>query len=154
MIMVMLGTNPYPFTRLAKRMDELAGRLNWDVFMQVGTTPFKPVHCESMSFLSYDEIKPRIEACELLVVQGGAGSIRDGLKANKPVVAVPRYPEQGESPDRQEELVRALEVAGCVIGVYDIDDLESAITRARSFVSARLPENRIPQIIKVFLEHM
>jgi len=151
-ILVLLGTNPYPFTRLARQIDELAGRLNLDVFIQTGTTPYKPVHCESKAFLTYDEIKLKIEACELLVVQGGAGSIGDGLKAKKAVVAVPRYPNLGECPDDQEELVQALDRAGCVIGVYDVADLGAAIDRSHSFVPARLPENRIPQIIKNFLQ--
>lgn len=146
-IIVMLGTNPYPFTRLVSAIDEIAGRLGLDVFIQTGNTPVTPKHCLSQAFLSHAEIVKKIEACEFLITQGGAGSIGDGLKMNKRVIAVPRYPHLGECPDCQEELVRALERQGCVIGVFDIARLEDAIRNIQTLVPRGLPENRVPSVI-------
>lgn len=58
-------------------------------------------------------------------------SIRDALWCNKPVVAVPRKPEFGESQDCQEELVRELEKKGMVTGVYDVKNLYLAIQQEK-----------------------
>jgi UDP-N-acetylglucosamine transferase subunit ALG13 len=150
--MVMLGTNPYPFTRLVTAIDDIARRQGLDVFMQTGNTPAAPRNCRWQAFLSHDDVVGMIEACEVLVTQGGAGSISDGLRMGKRVIAVPRYRHLGECPDCQEELVRALERLGCVIGVYDVAKLEEALLSARAFVPRRLPENRIPSLIALQLQ--
>ena len=152
MIMVMLGTNPYPFTRLVDEIDRLAGQQGLDVFIQTGNTPAQPKHCAWQAFLSHAEIIKKIETCEFLITQGGAGSISDGLKMGKRVIAVPRYKHLGECPDCQEELVYALEKMGCVIGVFDIEKLEEAIRTVQYLVPQGLPGNRIPSIIASQLE--
>lgn len=152
MILVLLGTNPYSFVRLARAVDALAGRHGWEVFMQTGNTPYRPVHCNSEAFVPRAKIQALVRKCALLVAQGGAGSLRDGLAAGKPVVAVPRQPELGESQDRQEQLVRALEQEGRIIGVYNIQDLESAIARAFSFKPAVSRRHCIPELIGSFLD--
>ncbi len=154
MILVLLGTNPYPFERLACAVDDLAGRLGWDVFMQSGHTVYDLKHCRFAPFLRHEEILAKVRACEFMIVQGGCGSIHEGLAAGKPVIAVPRQPELGESQDRQEELVRALERKGCVIGLYDVTYLESAVAHARTFRATPLPPNQIPSIIRNFLESL
>ena len=151
MILVLLGTNPYPFVRLARAVDDLAGRFGWDVFMQSGHTVHDFKHCRFVSFMGREEILTKVDACEFMIVQGGCGSIHEGLAAGKPLIAVPRQPELVESQDRQEELVRALECKGCVIGLYDVADLESAVEHARTFRAAPLPTNQIPSIIRNFL---
>lgn len=154
MILTLLGTNPYAFGRLASAMDELAGRHGWDVFMQTGHTPFAPRHCRHADFLPRERIVELVRACEVLVTQGGAGSIHEGLAAGRPVVAVPRRPELGESQDRQEDLVRALEAQGRVLAVHDIAALESAIAAARTFRAAPAPGNRIPALIRDYLGNL
>ena len=73
----------------------------------------------------------KIKEAEIIVTQGGFGSIADCLRVGKKVVAVPRKPEFKESPDRQEELVRELEKLGRLVGVYDIDELPEAIKKAK-----------------------
>lgn len=95
MIFVLMGTNPYPFTRLAKAVDELAGVHQWEVAVQCGSTRYDFKHCAARPYFAHDEVRQHIEACEVLVTQGGAGSISEGLCCHKPVVAVPRYPLLG-----------------------------------------------------------
>jgi len=151
-ILVLLGTNPYPFERLARAVDDLAGRLGWDVFIQSGHTVYDFKHCRFVPFLRREDVLAKVHVCEFMIVQGGCGSIHEGLAAGKPVIAAPRQPELGESQDRQEELVHALESKGCVIGLYDVTDLESAVAHARTFRAAPLPPNQIPSIIRNFLK--
>lgn len=151
MILVLLGTNPYSFERLAHAVDELAGRNGWDIFMQTGNTPYHPRNGKAAAFVMQDAIRLLARQCELLITQGGAGSIHEGLAANKPVVAVPRKPELGESQDCQEDLVRALERQGRIIAVYDIAKLEAAVAKARTFQPGPAVENRIPSLIQNYI---
>lgn len=154
MILVLLGTNPYSFERLARAVDELAARHGWDVFIQMGNTPYQPKHCQYATFLPRAEVAAKARECELMIVQGGTGSIHEGLAAGKPVVAVPRRPQLGESQDYQEDLVRAMEAQGRLLGVYEIDQLEVVIERARSFRAAPGPGNRISSLVRDYLESL
>lgn len=151
MILVLLGTNPYSFRRLASAVDELAGANGLDVFMQLGNTEYRPKHCRSASFIPIDEIRRSALEAEMLITQGGVGSIREGLAAGKPVIAVPRRPDLAESQDKQEDLVRALECEGRVIAVYDIGQLGAAIERARHFCPPPLRPCNIGALIGEFL---
>jgi UDP-N-acetylglucosamine transferase subunit ALG13 len=153
-IVALIGTNPYSFDRMVRPLDEAAGRNGWDVFIQLGHTRYEPRHCRFERFLERDRLLGLIEKAELLVTQGGFGSIREALQYAKPVVAVPRKPELKESQDHQEELVRELEAMGYVLGVYDASQMERAIEKARTFVPASRKESRIPRIIGEFLSKL
>jgi UDP-N-acetylglucosamine transferase subunit ALG13 len=132
---------------LVRPLDELAGKSGWDVFVQLGHTRYEPAHCRFERFVERDALMRMIENAELVITQGGYGGIRDALQFNKPIVAVPRYPELQEAPDHQDEMVRAMEQKGCLIGVYDVAHLEAAIERARRFVPAPRPASAIPGML-------
>jgi UDP-N-acetylglucosamine transferase subunit ALG13 len=150
-IVVLVGTNPYSFERLVKKVDELANANSWDVFIQLGNTAYVPRHCDFERFITKDELVKKISAADAVICHGGFGSIRDVLACGKPVIAVPRKPQLGESNDVQEELVRELEKEGRVLAVYDIERLQETIELAKSFVSSGSPGHRIPQLIQEFL---
>lgn len=154
MIFVLMGTNPYPFTRLAAEIDSLTGVYKWDTFVQCGFTQYNFKHCTAQPFLPYADVLQKIKECEVVVTQGGAGSISDGIGFRKPVVAVPRYPQLGESQDEQSCFVQKLEQLGCVLGVYDVADLYQVIQKSKTFVPNKPPANRIPEIINNFLERV
>lgn len=143
----MVGTGPDSFDRLVKPLDELAGKRGWDVFVQLGHTRYEPVHCRFERFVERDTLMRMVEEAELVITQGGYGSIRDALQFDKPILAVPRYPELHEAPDHQDEMVRAMEQQGYLIGVYDVAHLEAAIERARGFIPATRPASAIPAML-------
>lgn len=151
MILVMTGTNPYSFDRLVRPLDEMAGQFGWDdVFVQLGHTRYAPENCQAEPFVERARLLKMVEESELVVTQGGYGGIRDALFYNKPLVAVPRYPALGEATDCQEELVRAMESLGYLIGVYNIDNLGSAIEQARTFLPAPRMSSRIPELLNEY----
>lgn len=154
MIFVLFGTSPCPFDRLAREIDQLAQTHHLDVFVQSGSTKYPFKYCEAAPFMPHAEITRRISQCEMLIVQGGAGSISDGLSASKPMVAVPRDPKFGESKAGQTELVRRLEALDCLIGVYNIKDLWNKMNQAEHFRPLRPPANHIPGVIKNYLESL
>ena len=151
MIVVLTGTGPDSFDRLVRPVDELAQYNGWDVFIQLGHTHFEPKHCQYERFVERDVLLRMIEEADLIITQGGYGSIRDALLFNKPIVAVPRDPTLHESPDYQDEIVRAMEQKGYLIGVYDITQLEIAIQKARGFTPAARSASLIPGMLAQYV---
>ena len=127
MILVLVGTNPYSFNRLVKAVDGYARANNEKVFIQIGHTKYEPKYSEYAPFLEKSQLIEKIKEAEFVITQGGFGGISDCLSLGKTVIAVPRKPAMGESPDDQEEIVRALEQESRLIGVYDIAELEAPI---------------------------
>ena len=147
MILVLAGTNPYPFTRLLRAVDEWSRSSGEHVIAQSGHTPVEGLVIEIHPFVSHAQILEWIAQADVVICQGGLGSLRDCLRAGKPTVAVPRKPELGESQDIQSELVEALVQEGKVIGVDNIAHLAQAIDQARSMPIRKGEESRIPQIV-------
>ncbi len=146
-ILVLAGTNPYPFTRLMRAIDEWSRFSGERVIAQSGHTPVDGLVIECHPFVSHAQILEWIARAEVVVSQGGLGSLRDCLRAGKPTVAVPRKPELGESQDLQSELVEALAQEGKVIAVDNIEHLAQAIEKARNMPIRKGEESRIPQIV-------
>lgn len=72
------------------------------------------------------------EEADIIVMQGGWGAMREAIDKKKKIIAVPRI-EGLEHIHNQEQVVRKLESLGCVLGVYNIEDLEQTIEKAKIF---------------------
>ncbi len=152
MITVLTGTSPDGFERLIKPLDELAGKHHWDIFIQLGHTPFEPQWCKYERFIERSRLMMLVKEAELVITHGGFGSMRDALVLGKSVVAIPRRFEFNEVQDNhQEELVDELERKGLVISVRDMSNLEVAIEKARNFSPGAIPKSKIPRIIADYL---
>ena len=151
MIVVLTGTSPYSFDRLVRSVDKLAHKKNLDVFVQLGYTQYEPKHCSFQRFVPNYDLITKIQAAEMVICHGGFGSIRDGLAHGKPVVAVPRTPENGEAQHYQEELLRELESEGRILAVYDIKNLSAVIDKARKFKVYHQKNTRIPEILTQYI---
>ena len=118
----------YGFTRLIKKMDEIAGRLDEEVIMQIGFVPYEPQHAKHFSHTSYQESLSYFRNASLVIGHGGAGTILNALRFNVPIVVVPRGHHYGEHfDDHQMELAQRLVGNELIKVVYDIEELESAI---------------------------
>lgn len=151
-IFVMLGTNPYPFERLLSAVDRWAANSGEKVVAQVGHTTMPVEHVECHDFVSHDRIRGWIEAADVVITQGGFGSLRDCLVAGKPTIAVPRLPEQGECQDQQAEVVDALAAEKRVIALYDIETLPQAIEDARNKHAVSAHRSDIPTLVAEAVE--
>lgn len=152
MILVLVGTNPYSFERLVRAVDEFAGSSGERIFIQLGNTDYIPRNAEYKRFLEKEELLINIREADLVITQGGFGSIADCLRENKKVVAVPRKPELKEAPDRQEELVREMEKLGRLIGVYNIAELPLAIKKAFATEFRKSEKHNISILVNKFIE--
>lgn len=150
MIFVVFGNGPIPFFRLARKIDEIAANLEEEAIIQSGHTKYDFKNLKSRKFFSSNEMSEMIDKASVIISHGGYGTISECLKKGKTVVAVPRF--QGEANHSQEDLVKTLEVEGCIIGVYDINDLEKSIFRAREFKPKPLPKGNVSQVINEFIK--
>jgi len=130
LIFVTIGTmvKVNEFTRLIMKMDEVAGRLDEEVVMQIGSVPFEPQNAKHFSHTSYQESLFYFRNASLVVGHGGAGTILNALRFHVPIVVVPRSQRFGEHfDDHQVELAQRLVGNEFIKIVYDIEDLESAV---------------------------
>lgn len=130
MIFVTIGTmvKVNEFTRLIRKMDEVAGRLDEEVVMQIGSVPYEPQNAKHFSHTSYQESLSYFRNASLVVGHGGAGTIINALRFHVPIVVVPRSQRFGEHfDDHQLELAQRLVGNDLIKVVYDIEDLESAV---------------------------
>lgn len=133
MILVTVGTHSQPFNRLVKAADNYAeSHKDEAVIIQKGVSDYKCKAAESFDFCPKDEMSRYIEKADIIVMQGGWGAMQEAIDDGRRIVAVPRI-EGVEHIHDQEQVVRKLESLGCVIGVYDIADLPSAIECAKTF---------------------
>ena len=158
MIFVTVGMHYHSFDRLVRKVDELVGSgvLNDEVFMQIGYSKYKPVNCKFSESVPFEDFERLLNASEIIISHGGAGCIAGGLERNKPVIVVPRLRKFDEhSNDHQLELTDQLSKENRIIAVYDMDELENAIKKARHFnPSDSKSKNRIVEIISRYLTEL
>lgn len=151
----MLGTNPYPFTRLMDEVIKYAESSGDKVIVQSGNTPVTTDVVESYDFMPHEKLLDLMKSADVVITQGGFGSLQDCMTSAAKVVAVPRIREKGESMDDQTEIVKALAEEGLIIPLYDTSRLPEAITSARELSIKPEVEYKmtthIAQIIKQML---
>ena len=151
MILVTMGASR-PFDRLAKEVDSIAGRSNYDFLIQLNHTEYEPKNCKFFRFKPHNQMISLIKESEFVISHGGCGSIFDALSCGKSVIAVPKTFELDETDNDQTELVQFLEDQGKITGVYDINDLEETIRNFRPEERKVVHKSVISDAIKDYLE--
>ena len=135
-IFVTTGTYKLQFNRIFMELDMIiaSGKAGYCITAQVGESDYMPQNYKYFRYSNQSEVHKYIEESDLVICQGGCGSIMDSLLRGKRVIAVPRLPEFKEYfDDHQVELVSELEQAGLILGVYDINTLGDTIKKAALF---------------------
>lgn len=135
MIFVTVGTQ-IPFDRLLKSVEKQIelGNIKEKVIVQAGVTNFKSDKMEIVSFIPMDEFKKIIEDAKIIICHGGVGTITDGLKNNKVIIACPRLERFNEAKnDHQKQIVENFGNAGFIIPLLDLKDLDKALEKAKTF---------------------
>jgi beta-1,4-N-acetylglucosaminyltransferase len=125
------GAKGLEFTRLIKKVDEIAPKLGEEVVMQIGSVTYEPQHASYFRYTSYQENLAYFQKASLIIGHGGIGTILNALRFQKPIVIVPRRIQFGElsRDDHQVEIAQRLAGNPLVEVVYDVDDLESSVKR-------------------------
>jgi len=136
MILLLLGTNPYPFNRLLYAVNEWSENNNVHVIAQTGHTESDNVSIDCYKFVDHAQILKWIDLAEFVITQGGFGGIKDCLSLDRKVLAVPRQIEFGECADDQNELVEALREQGKIMVLNNVELLEESIIKLNQFSPA------------------
>lgn len=144
MILVTLGTQDKPFTRLldAIQKEIEKGNIKDKVVVQAGCTKYESDDMEIFDLIPMEDFDKLMGECDLLITHGGVGSIITGLKNNKKVIAVPRLAEYGEHiNDHQKQIIEKMSYAGNIIGVDDLDKLDEALKKVKKFKPKKYKSN-------------
>lgn len=132
MVFVVLGTQPFQMNRLLMMVDELIehGKLNENVFAQIGSSNYVPKYFQYKRFLSQSEFDAKIAECRVLLTHCGVGTIISGLQRKKPIIVVPRLSKYKEHvDDHQMEIAKTFVAQNYVLEYIDGEDLGDYFVR-------------------------
>lgn len=132
LILVLCGTQKQDFTRIMRLVEPIADQE--EIVVQAGHNEYDTDKMKLFSFIPNEEMNELYERANLIVTHAGAGSILQGIKHNKKIIAVPRLKKYHEHVnDHQIELANKLEQLGCILTYRDGDDFLMLYERAKTF---------------------
>lgn len=150
MILVLFGTNRYPFGRLVRAVEDLAAGIPDEIVAQTGFTDARPRGIRCIPFLPREDLLALIGRADVVIAHGGFATLGDCLRLGKKIVAVPRRNDLGENGDPglgQEEVVRRFEKEGLLVGCYDTGRLAEAWEKARAMQPGQRFSSEIPRLV-------
>jgi len=142
------------FKRLVREMDRIAGELDEQVVMQLGSTDYEPKNCDYFRFMPRNGIEESYAGARVVVCHAGSGSILTALAHNKPIVLVPRMKRYGEVfDDHQLEIAREMESRGTTV-VYNISNLKSAIRNVNMSLLKLSAGRNLTGALKEYLDQL
>lgn len=136
MIFVSLGTNDKSFSRLLDAIDKEIenGNIKDKVIVQAGYTKYESKNMDIIDLMPMDLFNKNIESCDILITHGGIGTILDGLKLGKKIIAFPRLAKYQEHVnDHQSEIIEEFCSCGYIL-TGELSDLVSLIHKCKDFV--------------------
>lgn len=140
MILVTLGTQKEPFTRLLDAIEN--SKIKDKIIVQAGHNKYESKKMEIFDFIPYDEMQKLINECDLVITHGGTGSILMPLKASKKVIACPRLAKYLEHvDDHQLQITEVFAEEGYILEFNDGDDLDELIKKSKTFKPKKYVSN-------------
>ena len=92
MILILLGTQDKPFTRLLVAVDDLIKKqiIKEKVIAQVGNTKYETDNIEQFKLITMDKYEEIIKEANLVITHAGIGSILTAKKYNKKIISTTR----------------------------------------------------------------
>jgi len=114
-VLVTLGTSPFPFTRLVRRLAAVLPA-QADVIWQVGSTPVGRLPGRVLTTLGHDDLVAEMHAADVVVCHAGVGSALTALAMGRIPVLVPRRLGEGEHVDEHQlQIARVLAARGLAV---------------------------------------
>ncbi len=136
MILVTLGTQDKQFTRLLKAIDNAIdkGIIKDKVIVQAGSTKYSSDNMEIFDLISSSKFSEMIKSCDLLITHGGVGSILEGLKYNKKVIAAARLKKYDEHEnDHQKQVIREFVKERYILELKNFNKIEDVLKDVKKF---------------------
>lgn len=132
-------------------MDEIAGKIDEKVVMQIGYTKYKPVNSQYFDFAEYSKIQKFNRDARIVVSHAGVGSILTALEQKKHLIIIPRLKKYGESiDDHQLEIAKELSVNSNVNVIYDVDNL-SDLLKENFFFAEESNRNELVHSLRKYI---
>lgn len=135
MIFVTLGSQKFQFNRLLIEIDRLVdeGKINEEVFAQIGYSDYKPKNYRYKEFLDRDEFNTLLTKCNILLTHGGTGAIIGAVKKEKKVIAAARLAKFGEHvDDHQMQIISEFKELNFIEAIYDMNDLKNVLNEVKN----------------------
>jgi UDP-N-acetylglucosamine transferase subunit ALG13 len=146
---VTVGTALDPFDRMLRMVDQALPSAQIDGVCQYGSSTFKPRHLEARRVLSRAEFEQELQRSDIVICQGGVGSIRSALDAGHRPIVVARVAAHGEHVnDHQMEICRALGETGQIVWVLSASELSSALVAGSTRVPRPLDEGELAKSLQ------
>lgn len=153
MIFASFGNSPVPFIRMAEAVDKYAAESGEEVVVQSGKTEYDFKHCIVYPFMDKEMFIHNLRSCEVAILQGGWGAMSEASSMGIKMVVIPRINGVEHHHD-QEQLVRALEKDGVVLGCYDVKDLKILIEKAKKYEYRPIKRGDASKFINDFLNSL
>lgn len=132
-------------------MDEIAGKIDEEVIMQIGYTTYKPVNAQYFEFAEYSKIQKLNSDSRVVVSHAGVGSILTALEQRTHLIIVPRLKKYDEVvDDHQLEISKELSENSNVTVVYEVENLAESLKKDFSF-SEEIGRNRLVSSLKKYI---
>ena len=158
MILVTLGTQDKSFKRLLDAVQKQIdlGNIKDEVIVQAGSTKYESKDMKIFDLIDREEFTNLMKKCNLVITHGGVGSILNGLKNNKVVIAAPRLAKYNEHiNDHQLQIIERFEEAGYILALHDFDKLDEVLKKAKKFKPEKYQSNteNMVKIIEDFIDN-
>ena len=159
MILVLLGTQDKPFTRLLDEIEKLKKEkiIKDEVVVQAGLTKYKSEEMEIHGLIQIDELMKLMKKSDLVITHGGVGSILSALQLDKKVIAIPRLSEYGEhTNDHQIQIVNEFFNTGYILKCDSPSDLENVLTSLKKFKPKKYKSNnkKFVKLIEDYIDNL
>ncbi len=160
MILVTLGTQDKQFFRLLKAIDQEIekGTIKDKVIVQAGYNVgrYETKNMEMFDLIDREKFGELVKECDFLITHGGEGSILNGVRQNKKIIACPRLAKYGEHlNDHQLQIVSEFSRLGYILAYNDGDDLGEVIKKLKTFKPKKFVSNteNFIKIIKDYIDN-
>lgn len=144
MILVTLGTQDKPFTRLLEAVQKQIdnGNIKDEVVVQAGYTKFESKNMKIYELIEYEKFDKLVKDCDILITHGGVASILNGIKNEKKVIAAARLKEFGEhTNDHQLQIISDFYKKGYLLALDDFDKLDEVLKQVKKFKQKKYVSN-------------
>lgn len=144
MILVLLGTQDKPFTRILKAVSKQIknGNINEKVVAQIGHTKYHDDKIEAFDFTSKEEIENLIDKARIIITHAGVGNIIECLNKGKKIIVVPRYKKYKEhTNDHQVQITKEFASKNYIIPLYNTANLSAALEELKKFKPLKYESN-------------
>lgn len=138
-VVVMLGTERFPFTRALKAV-EAALPADFEVLWQVGHTPPSDLPGRVRAWIPNEQLEAAVRQADLIITHAGVGSVMMALRAGRHPLIIPRLADRGEHvDDHQVDLATHLEARKLATVASPAADLAALLARCANRETVRVP---------------